>query len=56
MGLPSHLSKLVSCCQSVANSLETMERMDTVDTMDPIDRVDGFTTDFESVIRAFKPL
>ncbi len=40
-----------------------MDTMDTfphicnpVDTMDPTDRVDGFTTDFESVIRAFETL
>ena len=30
--VPSRLSKLVNCCQSAANSLETMKRIDTMDS------------------------
>jgi hypothetical protein len=33
--VPCHLSKLVNCCQSVANSLETMEGMDEIDSFYP---------------------
>jgi hypothetical protein len=33
--VPSNLSELVSCCQSVANSLETMEGMDEIDDFYP---------------------
>ena len=41
----SHLSTLVSCCQSVANSLETMEGIDAMDDfyppyLDPMDIMD----------------
>ena len=33
--VPSHLPKLVSCCQSVANSLETIEGIDEIDDFYP---------------------
>jgi hypothetical protein len=35
MFIPSRLPDLVSCCQSVVNSLETLERIDTMDIFPP---------------------